>query len=495
MLLLKKFSGSKKNISKSEVVALVKLSALSLRQETHEKVDEIVKGKLRARSVPLFNEIATIFVLPSLREATRSYMERWFACVTDNRDYLHLGYASVSRLLKSDSLLVDSEAEVCRAADKWLSFDVEERGKLAGNLLLAVRLPLLSRQTAKGLLESSSSFREFEVSNAASNDGALKRTRARFCDQNKFGILMFTGGTKAKKKSPVEVDASDLATFRVHRAPPYRNRLWSAAVFLKGQVYLLSGRHSERRNVVYAVDKYSPSVDGGRWEKVADMPDNRLLFCACAYRDKIFVMGGIVVGGGREYGAEGKRCYQLDTEDCTWREGESMNEIRVGAACAVYKGALVVSGGMWLKSVEQHEDGSWTAWGARMNEGRNGHSLLAVGSKLFAVGCTFTNFTCEVFDDDLKKFVFVKQHAKINKINVQTCLQAVSVGSKLYVFCMNVVFSFDIDRGKWSEEHCGAFNSWEDFHCVKLPLSIGQGEKKPHMSKSFFTKALTLFSK
>ena len=62
------------------------------------------------------------------------------------------------------------------------------------------------------------------------------------------------------------------------------------AVFLKGAAYVLSGLHWAYRSSSPGVfvEMYSPFSDA--WS-VAEMPDDRILLCAYAMVDKIFVMG------------------------------------------------------------------------------------------------------------------------------------------------------------------------------------------------------------
>ena len=61
------------------------------------------------------------------------------------------------------------------------------------------------------------------------------------------------------------------------------------AVNLKGEVYVFSGYKKDSVTVMMSVEKYSTSFN--TWNKVADMFDKREYFCACAFMDKIFIIG------------------------------------------------------------------------------------------------------------------------------------------------------------------------------------------------------------
>ena len=64
-------------------------------------------------------------------------------------------------------------------------------------------------------------------------------------------------------------------------------RLASKAVCLKGEVFVFGGSNDEGRP--RSVEKYSPVFK--KWVKIRDIPDERKDFCACAFLDKIFLVG------------------------------------------------------------------------------------------------------------------------------------------------------------------------------------------------------------
>ena len=68
------------------------------------------------------------------------------------------------------------------------------------------------------------------------------------------------------------------------------------------------------------------------------MYDHRICYCVCTFMDTIFVFGGL-----RDDITNS--CLQFDTKDHNWKEVARMNEARRWAACAVFEGRIVVSGG------------------------------------------------------------------------------------------------------------------------------------------------------
>ena len=148
-----------------------------------------------------------------------------------------------------------------------------------------------------------------------------------------------------------------------------------------------------------------------------------------------------------------------------------MNETRSEAACVIYEENIVVSGGYhrWnLNTVESYDvfGNIWTPMPS-MIERRYGHSLVCVKSKLIAVGGTFLNTNCEVFDKLSYKFVALETP------KFSSCLvQAVSIGSKIFVFqnFTKVVLCYDVDKDEWSEESFKATENIRYYSTVKMVL-------------------------
>ena len=77
-----------------------------------------------------------------------------------------------------------------------------------------------------------------------------------------------------------------------------------------------------------------------KWVKVTDIPDKRQDFCACAFIDSIYTFGGFKSGRGYT-----NSCLEFDAKTLNWKEVAKMNRKKAFAACAVYEGNIVVSGG------------------------------------------------------------------------------------------------------------------------------------------------------
>ena len=83
---------------------------------------------------------------------TNSYIERCFTIVSDDESFLDLEHKFISKILASSNLLITSEIEVLKVANSWLNHNSKERSQYAEDLLLKVRLYLLSTESIRHIL-------------------------------------------------------------------------------------------------------------------------------------------------------------------------------------------------------------------------------------------------------------------------------------------------------------------------------------------------------
>ena len=140
--------------------------------------------------------------MQSLSKDLSCYIERIFTVVAETENFLHLSFVLFSKILSSSSLDITSELEISNAVDSWLAYDFEERKIFASKLLQKVRLCLISNNSLKCILRESSAIRKDEkcvklLRNALESDSKLIQrnisNRYRYCDQDKFNILICGG--------------------------------------------------------------------------------------------------------------------------------------------------------------------------------------------------------------------------------------------------------------------------------------------------------------
>ena len=152
-----------------------------------------------------------------------------------------------------------------------------------------------------------------------------------------------------------------------------------------------------------------------------------------------------------------------------------MGHARGNAACAVFGGKVVVSGGVdrhdgdGMNTAEAYDQDAWSHF-PNMNRGRHSHCLVAAGAKLYAIGGYMTN-TCEVYDGT--EFVALKQMPGFVDFN-KTLVKAVFIGRKIVVFgdFSSNVASYHVDEDRWSVEPCEVTKHIGEFICLKVPLEM-----------------------
>ena len=282
----------------------------------------------------------------------------------DNKSFLELEYNLISKILANSKLLITSEIEVYKAANRWLNHNIEERSKYAEDLLLKVRLHLLSTETKRHLLKDSAFLTKYDGCVKILNKileckvncfyrSSSNYQTSRYCSQKYFKLLVCGGYNSETYVTYSNVSCIDVNKLGVVEAypPMMTKRDVSKIVYLKGHIYAF-GVLNKYYDWTKCIEKYSISTK--TWCQVAEIYDHRRCFCVCSFIDKIFLTGG------NKDGFKTNSCLQFNTSDCSWKEVATMNEARSNAACAVFEERIVVSGG-WsnkegvLNSVESYD--------------------------------------------------------------------------------------------------------------------------------------------
>ena len=387
-----------------------------------------------------------------------------FSIVSETTNFFELDYKLFVKIVQSSNLNVSLELVVCKAANAWISHNKGERLRFAHQILSNIRIPLIVDHELRSLLSDNSSFSERQEcvdllesylnnkDNYIRNAVGLGCTN-RYYEQNLYEIL-FIGGSKSQNKleNSNQIHGECFSSARKIHAPSIHHRF--NTVSLKGDLYAFLD-YSE--SVGY-VARYSE--DNNCWEKVADMSAIRM-FCCCAYLDKVVVLGGRNINGSRR-----DSCLQFDTRSCEWSEIQKMNRTRVAAACAIFRGEIIVAGGMERSSVESFNGVEWSPM-ARMNGERYCHSLRVVRNSLYVVGCFLDS--CEVYDDVSRSFIVLKTPSKVY-YNTRT---AFCVGSKIVAIQGNAsyVVCYDVNTGEWkTEKWFDTTSGYGQFYYAKVPL-------------------------
>ena len=185
----------------------------------------------------------------------------------------------------------------------------------------------------------------------------------RFCKQENFDVIV-SGSTRLLKHSwerkNLRMSAYDfdkIETIYHSKRHSYCDRTFCE----RSNVWTVCSRvpiqgKSDLRPSFKFVDSYRIYLDKtDQWINVVQTPDDRSDFNACSFMKNIYVFGGfsktICLNSS----------YTYDTKKSKWMLLASMNEYRQFAACTVFKGKIVLTGGydgdneVNLRSVEAYD--------------------------------------------------------------------------------------------------------------------------------------------
>ena len=132
------------------------MNKILFNKDVSVKSNAKISEKINIENSVFTHQIAKIFFSTSLQKLIFNFIENVFQMVVETKCFLETDYDFISRLLGSSNLQIDSEVEVYNALNKWLSYNMEERSQYAKQLLLKVRLNLLSDNSLKYILSESS---------------------------------------------------------------------------------------------------------------------------------------------------------------------------------------------------------------------------------------------------------------------------------------------------------------------------------------------------
>ena len=451
----------------------------------------------------MFYKLSEVFCSSS-EEALR-YIDCCFPMVSETDNFFRLDKKLVKKILSRSSLSITSEMEVFNAADAWLMADFDERKTFVRDLLLTVRLSLLSSSVIHYILSKSSSFKENkdclelvnEILESKKNFCKHKSSayfKTRYCAHDTFNIHVCEGkNSKTEKQANkvIKLNGFDNLNNCKVVCSMVKKRCYFQAVQAKGDVFIFGGDdyiETNERLYIREIERYSPVTN--TCDVVADITDANdeglEAYCVCNFMDKIYLIGGLDdVENVRDC------CLEFDAKHFAWKDISRMIEARASAACAAFEERIVVCGG-WTslyggaagEGSNYHDNSSIRAmktaevydrladtWSRLpdMVYSRCYHRAVAIGNKLFAVGGGRETF--EVYDSTCGKFVAFKPASTSYGEILNVPVAAVAVGFKIYVFGRNssVVLCYDLENNGWSETSCEATGNLASFSCVKLP--------------------------
>ena len=133
---------------------------------------------------------------------------------------------------------------------------------------------------------------------------------------------------------------------------------------------------------------------------------------------------------------------------------------RIDAACTIFEGKIVVTGGLCsspsstsveASSVEayDHHVNKWN-YLPNMLEKRCGHLSVSMGNKMFVIS-KYLSQNCEVFDSVSRKFTIIKPPSFVKGVSFENEKSAHCVSNKIALVSWNkrCYTVYDTDKNEW----------------------------------------------
>ena len=257
----------------------------------------------------------------------------------------------------------------------------------------------------------------------------------RYCNQDDFSILVCGGGDEYSTASK-DVYEIKGATLEGCKFPSMLEARYQCKTAVINSDVLVVGCFRAYRNNICSIEYTKSNIN--LWLYKTDLPDKRDIFSICSFKKQLYIVGGRKVDNCPRL----KSCFIYSLNCDRWSQITDMIEKRAGAACTVYEGKIVVSGGLHregLKSVEAYDyyEDKWTLL-PDMIESRSDHCSVSFSNKLFVIGGV-NKLSSEVFDSISRTFSYIKIDILLSAFGYDWKAGACCVGDKIIVVFINHV--------------------------------------------------------
>jgi len=354
-------------------------------------------SRIRWQNCLHYWSLAEQVVCEELRRKSRIVALKYFEELHQHAHLLHLDADRLSQIIKSKKLRSSNEKVVLEAVVAWLNLDLGARKHCAEGMLRLVRLPRLSEEEVRRLLERCSVLSDCvalqplldDVKRFQSMSEEEQRSydqvwaKRRWCE---CGWLYAVGGSDGQHHLD-SVERYEAVEDVWHPVAPMRTARRNCGVgVLHGQLYAVGGRN-EHKQVMDNIERYDSKED--RWERVEHaMRTARYFLAVGVLQGRLYIVGGV---DKRNSSLKSAECYDAATG--TWTAVASMSQPRYGCGAGVLDGKLYVVGGTmekngdYLETVERYdcETDSWEVV-APMSTSRYCCGVAVMHGKLYAVG-------------------------------------------------------------------------------------------------------------
>ena len=378
---------------------------------------DILKSFITKRNIVLFFDLTKIFTQKLFRKNLKDLIKRSFVSLSKSNLINAIDYDIFKSMISSTDLNVNSEIEVFEAVVTWVEHDENNRMSLMFDLLKNVRLTLLSREIVENVIgkhplcsrcENCRKHVDFALAQIRKQTEKRKSKNKHFrplmeesrCFMHDRVAFMAYGGSKRKKKVYERTNDG----FRLVKPDSLFNTQFHASFY-----YLEKDPHTDVSNLQWF------SRNSRKWKETTPGFYELKSYATCLFMGKLYVFGGYL--SNEKYIFPTKVCYVYDPKHEKFDKIRSMFWRRYGHSCVVYRGSVVVTGGIrgTSNSVVQY-DHHLNLWSLMpdLNDEKWYHGSVAMGDKLYVIGSE----SCEMFDFVSKKFT------RIMHFQLPVCLGA-----------------------------------------------------------------------
>ena len=290
----------------------------------------------------------------------------------------------------------------------------------------------------------------------------------RYCNQNEFSIFDCGGNTKNKaipKSLNSEFNGSKFQWSKI--CDKFETTYKCKTAVINSNVILVNSLYTSTDKAFKNLQSLELFANNKKFGFcITERFGQRKRYCVCAFKQKVYIIGGKrVKNRGRKEEKDLMSCFYYDTECEKWCQIADMNERRYDAACTVYEGKIVVSGGFSnLATVEAYDyyGEEWT-YLPDMIDGRYDHASVSMGNKLFVIG-GFEESDCEVFDSYSRKFSYITTCSDL--INDMDSFQAVCINRHIVIFGRKglnkpetKLFAYNVETSQLKAIECGTLQN------------------------------------
>ncbi|BFZ23237.1 hypothetical protein BsWGS_26276 [Bradybaena similaris] len=405
-------------IDSNNVQSLLIVASFLNMQAVKEACSNYLKNRLEPSSCLSIRAFADQYLCHTLVEAANKYLQNNFRQVALSSDFLALSKSDMLEILSRDELYVSSEEQVFEAVMRWIKHMPESRVTDLPELMVKVRLPLLTPQylsdkvATEDVIKNSlqcrdllDEARDYHLMPERRLLMQTFKTRPRCCTDVP-GFIFAVGGLTSAGDSLSTVERFDPLTVQWAPGEPMstmRSRVGVAV--LKGLLYAIGGYNGMER--LDTVEMYDPVVK--RWSRVAPMKCKRSALGAVSLNGKIMVCGGY------DGVTSLHTCESYDPETNVWSQMHPMHKHRSASGVTVLYGCVIACGGhdglSIFDSVESYNPtrGEWVQL-PPMKSKRCRLGVATLNGKLYAVGgydgCVFLR-SVERYDPDTQTWEMV----------------------------------------------------------------------------------------